>query len=57
MIMIIIIITPWLIEPKGSMSHSQGLFNNPYLESNQPIPRIDTYFFKVHSNIFLPSTP
>ena len=34
------------MEPGGS----QGLTNNP-------IPRIDTYFFKVHSNITLPSTP
>ena len=24
---------------------------------NQPIPHIDTYFFKVHSNVLLPSTP
>ena len=26
------------MEPGGSMPHSQGLFNNPYLEPNQPIP-------------------
>ena len=36
-----IILTPWLKEPGGSMAHSQGLSNNPYL-------------FKVHSNIVLP---
>ena len=37
------------------MPHSQGLSNNPYSEQNQPF--IDTYFFKVRSNIVLPSTP
>ena len=31
------------------MPHSQEPSNNPY-----PIPHIDTYFFKVHSNIVLP---
>ena len=36
------------------MPHSQGLSNNPYREN--PIPRTDTYLFKVHSNIVLPST-
>ena len=45
------------MNPGGSMSHSQGLSNNPYPEPNQPIPRIDTYFFKIHPNIVLPSTP
>ena len=35
------------------MSHSQGLSNNSYSEPNQPITRIDTYLFKVHSNIVL----
>ena len=29
-------ITPWLMEPGGSMINSQGLSYNPYLESNQP---------------------
>ena len=29
-------ITPWLIEPWGSMPHSQGHSNNPYPEPNQP---------------------
>ena len=38
------------------MLHSQGLSNNPYDETNHPIPRNDTYFFNVHSNIVLPST-
>ena len=50
----IVIITPWLMEPGGSTPHSQGLSNNSYPE---PIPRIDTYLFMVHSNIVLPSTP
>ena len=30
------IITPWLMEPVGSMPHSQGLANNSYPEPNQP---------------------
>ena len=29
-------LTPWLMEPGGLMSHSQGLSNNSYPESNQP---------------------
>ena len=45
------------MEPGGSMSHSQGLSNNSYHEPNQPFPRIDTYLFKIHSNIVLSSTP
>jgi hypothetical protein len=36
------------------MPHPQGPSNNPYPE---PIPRIHTYFFVVHSNIALLSTP
>ena len=31
-----LILTPWLKKPVGSMPHSQGLFNNPYPEPNQP---------------------
>ena len=45
------------MEPGGSMPHSQGLSNKPYPEPNQTNPHIDTYLFKVHSNIVLPSTP
>ena len=45
-------LTPRLMEPGGSMPHSQGLSNNP-----DPIPRIATYFYKIHSNIVLPSMP
>ena len=41
------------MEPVGLMSHSQGLSKGRI----NPIPRIDTYLFKVHSNIVLPSTP
>ena len=41
-----------LMEPGGSMPHSQVLSN---LSRINPIPRIDTHFFKVHSNIVLPS--
>ena len=29
----------------------------PIPNSINPIPRTDTYFFKIHSNIVLPSTP
>ena len=29
-------LTPWLMEPGGSMPHSQGLSNNSYPEANQP---------------------
>ena len=39
------------------MPHSQGLSNNPYPEQNQPNSSYDTYFFKIHSNIVLPSMP
>jgi hypothetical protein len=38
------------MEPRGSMPHSQELSNNP-------IPRIHTYFFDSYSNIVLQSTP
>ena len=39
-------LTPWLMEPGGSMPHSQGLSNIPFLNSIKPIPRIDTYFLR-----------
>ena len=45
------------MEPGGSMPHPQGLSNNPNLSRINPITRIDTYLFKVHSNMFLPSKP
>ena len=32
----VIKLTPWLMEPGGSMPHSQGLSNNSYPELNQP---------------------
>ena len=41
------------MEPGGSMSHSII----PVLSRINPIPHIDTYLFKIHSNIVLPSTP
>ena len=41
------------MEPGDSVPHSKVLSNIPIY----PIPRIDTYLFKVHSNIFLSSTP
>ena len=43
------------MEPGGSMPHSQGLSNNSYPEPNQPNSPHNTYLFKVHSNIVLPS--
>ena len=46
-----IFITPWHTEPGGWMPHSEVPSNNPL------IPRNDTYLFKVHSNIVIPSTP
>ena len=45
------------MEPGGSNSHLQGLSNNIDPQPNEPIPRMDTYFFKIHSNIVLSSTP
>ena len=33
---VVIVLTPWLMEPVGSMPQSQGLSNNPYPELNQP---------------------
>ena len=38
------------------MPHSQGLSNKSILSRINPIIRIDTYLFKVHSNIDLPSS-
>ena len=32
----VLTLTPWLMEPGGSMPHSQGLSNNSYHEPNQP---------------------
>ena len=32
----VVTLTPWLMEPGGSMPHSQGLSNNPCPELNQP---------------------
>jgi hypothetical protein len=37
------------------MLHSQELSNNPYPNPNQPIIHIGTYFFKILSNIVLPT--
>ena len=39
------------MEPGGSMSHLQELTNDPYPRPKQLIPRIDTYLFKIRSNI------
>ena len=39
------------------MPRSKGSPIIPILSRINPISRIDTYLFKVHSNIILPSTP
>ena len=39
----------------GSMSHSQGLSNNPYPEPNQSNSSY-CYFFKIHSNTVITFT-
>ena len=41
------------MEPGGSMTHSQGLSNNPYPEPNQSNSSYDAYFPNIHSNIVL----
>ena len=41
------------MEPGGSVPHSQGLLIIPILSRINPIPRIYTYLFKMHSNIAL----
>ena len=48
-------ITPWLMGPGDSMPHHKGSPEIPILSQINPITRIDTYLFKVHSNIVLPS--
>ena len=45
------------MEPGGSIPDSQGSPIMPILSLINPITRIDTYLFKVHSNIVLPPTP
>ena len=37
------------------MPDSQGVSNRPILSRINPIARIDTYFFKIHSNIVFSS--
>ena len=39
------------MEPGGSVPHSQGLLITPILSRINPIPRIYTCLFQVHSNI------
>ena len=51
------------MEPGGAVPHLQGLTNNTYPEPYQPqvftlsfyTNTFNTYFFKIHSNIVLPS--
>ena len=45
------------MEPGGSIYIHEGSPIIPILSRLNPILRIDTYLFKVHSNIVLPSTP
>ena len=41
------------MKPESSRSHWEGLSNNPFQSRINPIPCIDTYFFKFHPNIAL----
>ena len=50
---LISLLTPWLIETRGSMPHSLGLSNNPYPSRINPTSHIDNYFFKIHPNIVI----
>ena len=43
------------MKPGGSMPQCSPII--PILSRVNPISRIDTYFFRIHSNIVLPSTP
>ena len=45
------------MEPGGSMRVHKDSPKIPILSRMNPITRIDTYLFKIHSNIVLPSTP
>ena len=45
------------MEPGDLMPHLQGSSIIPILSRVNLTPRIDTYFFKIHSNIVLPLTP
>ena len=45
------------MEPGGSMLHAQDLYIIPILSHINPIPPIDTYLFKIHSNMVLQSMP
>jgi hypothetical protein len=47
----------WVKEPGGSMPYLKALSNYAYPEPKQPNFSQDTYLFKVHYNIVLPSTP
>ena len=40
------------MEPRGSMPHSQGFFNNPCFERINPIPRTDTHFFNIRFKLY-----
>ena len=41
------------MEPRGSLLQSQGLSNNLYSKLNQSIHGIDSYLFKIYSDIVL----
>ena len=46
-------LTPWLMEPGGSMPHLKGLSNNPYPEPNQP--NYQHWYFSSRSSLILSS--
>ena len=35
------------MKSRDLMPHSEGFFNNPYPEPINPVPRIDSYVFKI----------
>ena len=45
------------MEPGDSTQLSQGVSITSILSGINPFPRTDTYFFKIHSNSVLLSTP
>ena len=45
------------MKPEVQCRNHKGSPVIPILNRTNPIPRIDTYFFEIHSNIVLPSTP
>jgi hypothetical protein len=45
------------MKPEVSIPHSLGPLIIPILSRINAMPRIDTYFFKIHTHFVYPSTP